>query len=120
MPEPGPLPERTLLRLILREFGGRPGLRLFRNNVGVALYPDGARVVYGLCPGSSDLIGFRTIRITPAMTGQTIAQFVAIEVKGPNTPLTAAQRNFLRAVAEAGGTAVLARALDDVEEAVAC
>ena len=120
MPGAGPLPERTLLRMILREFGGRPGLRLFRNNVGVARYPDGARVAYGLCPGAADLIGFRAIRITPAMSGQSIAQFVAIEVKGPNTPITAGQRNFLRAVATAGGTAVLARALADVGEAVGC
>ena len=112
------IPERMLLRMILREFGSRPGMRLFRNNVGVAVYSDGSRVAYGLCPGSSDLIGFQTIRIAPEMVGQSIAQFIAIEVKGPDTRLRAGQRNFLRVVSEAGGKAVLARSLDDVGEAV--
>ena len=111
--------ERTLLRTILREFGSRPHMRLFRNNVGVAVYPDGSRVAYGLCPGSSDLIGFQTTLITPEMVGQSIARFVAIEVKGPHTRLEAEQRNFLRVVSEAGGTAILARSLDDVGKGTA-
>ena len=111
--------ERTLLRMILREFGSRPHLRLFRNNVGVAVYPDGSRVAYGLCPGSSDLIGFQTILITPEMIGQSIARFLAIEVKGPNTRSRPEQRNFLRVVSEAGGTAILARSLDDVGKGTA-
>ena len=111
--------ERTLLRMILREFGSRPNMRLFRNNVGVAVYPDGSRVAYGLCPGSSDLIGFQTILITPEMIGQSIARFVAIEVKGPNTRSGPEQLNFLRVVSEAGGTAILARSLDDVGKGIA-
>ena len=119
-PTVAPGAEKTLLRTILRQFGSRPDLRLFRNNVGVCQFPDGSRVVYGLCPGSSDLIGFQTIRIAPEMVGQTIAQFLAIEVKGPNTSLRVGQRNFLRVVSEAGGKAVLARSLDDVREAVEC
>ena len=123
MKRPGPgtaaVPERTLLRMILREFGSRPDMRLFRNNVGVAVYPDGSRVAYGLCPGSSDLIGFQAIQITPEMVGQSIARFVAIEVKGPHTRLKAEQRNFLRVVSEAGGTAILARSLDDVSKGTA-
>ena len=111
--------ERTLLRMILREFGSRPHMRLFRNNVGVAVYPDGSRVAYGLCPGSSDLIGFQTILITPEMIGQSIARFVSIEVKGPHTRLKAEQQNFLRVVSKAGGTAIVARSLDDVSKGTA-
>ena len=109
-------PEKRLLRLILRELGARPDLRLFRNNVGVAEYPDGSRVAYGLCPGSADLIGWRIV----AVAGRRIAQFVAIEVKGETAPVRPAQRNFLERVTEAGGVAVLARSLDDVREALRC
>ncbi len=110
--------EKTLLRMVLREFGSRPDIRLFRNNVGVAVYPDGSRVAYGLCPGSSDLIGFQTVCITPEMVGQLIAQFVAIEVKGARTLVGPRQRSFLSVVSDAGGKAILARSLDDVGEAV--
>jgi hypothetical protein len=117
-PIAAPGTEKTLLRTILRQFGSRPDLRLFRNNVGVCQFPDGSRVVYGLCPGSSDLIGFRTIRIAPEMVGCCLARFVAIEVKGPNTPFRDGQRNFLRVVSEAGGIAILARSPTDVKEAL--
>lgn len=108
--------EKTLLRLILREFGTRPGIRLFRNNVGVAEYPDGSRVAYGLCPGAADIIGWRSVEVD----GRTIARFVAIEVKGPRTPLRLSQRVFLDRVAEAGGIALVARSLEDVREALGC
>jgi len=108
--------ERSLLRLILREFGSKPGIRLFRNNVGTALYPDGSRVAYGLCPGAADIIGWQSVEIA----GRTVARFVAIEVKGPRTPLRLAQRAFLDRVAEAGGVAVVARSLEDVREVLGC
>ena len=35
----------------------------------------------GLCKGSSDLIGLRSLEITPELVGQRLAQFVALEVK---------------------------------------
>jgi hypothetical protein len=109
--------EATLLRRILREFGSRPDMRLFRNNVGVAIYPDGSRVAYGLCPGSADLIGWRIVEVE----GQRIARFVAIEVKRPGVPVRRTnQRRFLKAVAEAGGLAIVARSIDDVRRALGC
>jgi hypothetical protein len=117
-PIAAPGTEKTLLRTILRQFGSRPDLRLFRNNVGVCRFPDGSRVVYGLCPGSSDLIEFQTIRIAPEMVGHRLARFVAIEVKGPSGRATDVQRNFLRVVSEAGGIAILARSPMDVKEAL--
>jgi len=119
-PTAGRTPEKTLLRLILREFGARPDIRLFRNNVGVAEYPDGSRVAYGLCPGSADLIGWRTVEITPAMVGSRFARFLAVEIKAPPGRLTEAQRNFLDAVERAGGIAVLARSPENVREALRC
>ena len=121
-PTAGRTPEKTLLRLILREFGARPDIRLFRNNVGVAEYPDGSRVAYGLCPGSADLIGWRTVEITPAMVSSRFARFPAVEIeaeiKAPPGRLTEAPRNFQNAVERAGGIAVLARSPEDVGEAV--
>ena len=120
-PTAGRTPERTLLRLILREFGARrPDMRLFRNNVGVAEDPDGSRVAHGLRPGPADRIGWRTVEIIPAMVGSRFARFLAVEIKAPPGRLTEAQRNFLDAVERAGGIAVLARSPENVREALRC
>jgi hypothetical protein len=120
--------EHEVKAAILKEFGIRSDLRLFNNPVGEAWmgktvsqtngqiilrYP--RRVRFGLVPGSSDLIGFRTVVVTPDMVGQRIAQFVAIETKGPTGRATKDQKNFLRVVDESGGIAVLARNIADVE-----
>ena len=67
--------------------------RLLRNNSGSLQNKVGAWVRYGLGNisqklnkklKSSDLIGWTTITITPAMVGKKVAIFTAIEVK-PNT-----------------------------------
>lgn len=92
------------------------GATTWRNNVGVAVYPDGSRVRYGLCPGSSDLIGLVPVVVTPDMVGRTLAVFVAVETKTPDGQRRAKQRNFIRAVREAGGRAGFATT---PEEAVA-
>jgi hypothetical protein len=98
---------------------GRGPCRLLRNNVGALPAPDGRLVRYGLgqsgasrVVGTSDLIGWRSRVITPDMVGQTIAQFVAIEVKdrGRATP---EQLTWLDAVTRAGGLAGVARSPDD-------
>lgn len=89
--------------------------RLFRNNVGVAVYPDGARVEYGLVAGSSDLIGWSSVVVTPEMVGQRVAIFTAIEVKKPGSYATPAQKNFIRIAREAGGYAGIARSVQDAE-----
>ena len=41
--------------------------RLFRNNTGTLRDQHGRPVSFGLCKGSADLIGYRTITITPDM-----------------------------------------------------
>lgn len=86
--------------------------RLWRNNTGALKDATGRLVRYGLCPGSSDLIGLRQVTITPDMVGQTIAQFVAIEVKdrGRATP---EQERFITMVQQAGGLAGVARSVED-------
>lgn len=93
---------------------GSGAARLFRNNTGALRDAAGRLVRYGLCPGSSDLIGWKTITITPDMVGQQLAQFVAIEVKdrGRATP---EQVRFIEAVQNAGGLAGVARSVDDAQ-----
>lgn len=106
--------ENAVLALILRL--GRGATRLFRNNVGVFLTEDGRRVSTGLCPGSSDLIGWQSIEITPEMVGRRVAVFVAIEAKSPAGRPTREQLAFIAAVRAAGGIAGICRSSDDAEK----
>jgi hypothetical protein len=86
--------------------------RLWRNNVGALRDQRGQLVRYGLCPGSSDLIGYRSIVITPEMVGQRIAVFAAVEVKDQGAP-TEQQQAFIRLIDQAGGLAGVARSVPD-------
>jgi len=96
--------------------------RLFRNNVGVANYttPDGRKqaVKYGLCPGSSDLIGWYPYEIKPEDVGCRVAVFVAVEVKTKRGRVSESQENFLGTVAADGGIAIIARDVDATKAAV--
>jgi hypothetical protein len=83
--------------------------RLWRNNVGALRDQRGQLVRYGL---SSDLIGLRTITITPDMVGQRVAVFSAIEVKDRGRP-TDQQQAFVAMVQQAGGLAGIARSVPD-------
>ena len=108
MTAPRPGAETRFLREILRTFGARPGVRLFRNSVGMVRLPGGGAIPYGLCPGSADLVGWRTLP-------SGVAQFVALEVKAPDGRVAPAQEAFLAAVTRAGGVAAVVRSLADVE-----
>lgn len=94
------------------------GCRLFRNNVGAFTDKRGIPIRFGLCVGSSDLIGYVPVTITEAMIGRTVAVFLAAEVKGPTGKVTPEQANFLARVHGDGGAAVLARSFDDVLKAL--
>lgn len=104
------------------------GLRLFRNNTGtgwtgkilrfsrlqqVLVKPgdvliSGARPLHaGLCVGSSDYIGWKTVTIGPDMVGQKVAIFVGWELKTERGNATEAQKNFAHAVIRAGGLGVI-------------
>ena len=128
--------ETALLKRILI-WATREGFRLFRNAVGLAwvgtlsegpyklsfrnrdtqvveIY-DARPIRYGLCIGSSDLIGWRTLRITEDMVGKRVAQFCALEAKTENmSGPTKEQRNFLQQVAKSGGYAVVVREKDEI------
>jgi len=95
----------------------KAGARTFRNNVGVAKFKgdDGKPryVRYGLCNGSSDVIGLTPIVITPDMVGKTVAVFTAVEVKRPkNKREQEDQQNFVAMVRGRGGIAGFARSVE--------
>lgn len=93
---------------------GRGLVRLFRNNTGALKDQHGRVVTFGLCEGSSDLIGWRTVTITPDMVGRRLAVFVAIEVKDKGRP-TPEQLAFIEVVLAAGGLAGVARSIEEAQ-----
>ena len=105
---------------------------MFRNNVAVSWVGDvtelkdgsvlirNARILHaGLCEGSSDLIGWRSLTITPEMVGERVAVFAALEVKSKTGRATAGQKNFCERVIESGGLAGIVKSLDDAKKALA-
>lgn len=67
----------------------------------------------GLCNGSSDLIGWQSVTVTPEMVGKKVAIFTAIEVKGADGRLTPDQRGFIDRIKADGGCAFMARSDQD-------
>jgi len=105
--------------------------RLFRNNVGEAwqgrairqqdgnvLLLNPSRVVYGLALGSADLIGWRSILITPDMVGCIYAVFSSIEVKAHRGRHEKGQNEWCEAVAQAGGFSGFAHSIEEARSIV--
>lgn len=95
--------ETDLMRACMME-ASRLGAVVWRNNVGVLRDHQGRPVRYGLCVGSSDIIGIYRGR------------FVAIEVKTDSGRLSPDQEKFLQAVSENGGIAGIARGVEDIKK----
>ena len=95
---------------------GRGAVRLWRNNTGALVDQQGRFVRFGLCKGSSDLIGLRSLEITPELVGLRLAQFVALEVKTASGVVSSEQRAFLRFVQELGGVAAVCRSVEEAEQ----
>lgn len=111
--------ETDIQQRIRLALGTSPNLRLFRNQVGCLPDPKTGRPVqFGLARGSADLIGWRTITITPDMVGSRLAVFTSIEVKTPTGRLSPAQHAWLGVVRGAGGIAGVARSVRDANEIV--
>lgn len=104
--------ENDLTRLIQSEHTAG---RLYRNNVG-AVKTENRYIEYGLCRGSSDLIGFTEIIITEDMIGKKIAIFTALEIKNSTGRPSKEQVHFIKKVREAGGISGVVRNLDDYKK----
>jgi len=106
--------ETKIQQEIRLALGQRSDLRLFRNETGKLPDPRTGRwVQFGLAKGSSDLIGFKTVKITPEMIGQEIAQFVSLEIKTERGKLSTIQQNWLQKVKSSGGIVGVARTVKD-------
>jgi hypothetical protein len=107
--------ETDLQQRIRLAVGTLTGLRLWRNNSGKLPDPRTGRwVQFGVAsPGGSDLIGYRTITITPDMVGQQVAVFTAIEIKTSAGRATPAQQHFIDHIRKAGGIAAIVRSTAD-------
>jgi hypothetical protein len=106
--------ETILQQQIRLALGTNPEARLYRNQVGSLPDPRTGRLVtFGLARGSADLIGWRTVTITPAMVGTRLAVFTSIEVKVPKGRVRPEQQAWIEAVQGAGGIAGIARSVDD-------
>ena len=94
----------------------RSGANMYRNNIGLAWTGPNRDmpVKYGLCVGSSDLIGYTPVVITQDMVGETIAVFTAVETKRPKGgKRTPEQVNFVGRVLESGGFAGFATSVTE-------
>ncbi len=111
--------ETTLQQQIRLAVGTRPDTRLFRNQVGSLPDPRTGRLVtFGLARGSADLIGWRTITVTPDMVGRRLAVFCSIEIKTATGRIRPEQQAWLGVVQGAGGIAGVARSVADAELAL--
>lgn len=81
----------------------------FRQRDGSVLVRNPRRLRAGLHPGSSDIIGWTPVEVTPDMVGKKLAVFTAIEVKTASGRASKEQLNFLKMVREAGGLSGIAR-----------
>lgn len=87
---------------------------IFRNHCGALKDSRTNRLVtFGLSPGSPDLVGWKTVEITPDMVGQQVAVFCGIEIKTPTGTLRDDQAHWLDRLSKAGGIAGVARSIED-------
>ena len=96
---------QKLIMLSISEYGST----VWRNNTGVLKNEAGIPIRFGLCVGSSDLVGITPVTITQDMVGKTVGVFTAVEVKTPKGRTSPEQDRFLEAVRNAGGIAGVAR-----------
>lgn len=100
--------ESEIQAAIRTALGRLPDFLCWRNHVGALDDARGRRHVFGLCPGSSDLIGL----LMPA------GRFVALEIKTPDGRLRPEQRAWLALIRRGGGFAAVVRSPADALAAI--
>ena len=93
---------------ILKAVGQRSDAVVWRNNTGSLPVHTGRRVKYGLCVGSSDLIGI----LRPS------GRFFAFEVKTATGKASREQDMFIDLVRTMGGIALVVRSAEDAMSAL--
>lgn len=82
----------------------------------------GTPIRFGLYPGSADLIGWKTMKVSDLVARgvEEVAVFLSIEVKRPGENLEASQGVWHEAVKRGGGLSPSpARSVEDVTRALA-
>ena len=99
--------ESQILAAILREFGSRTDMRLWRQNTGAAKDPRTGQVIRFGIKGQADLSGI--------LQG---GRRIEIECKTATGRQTKEQKAWQRMIEKMGGLYVLARGVEDVERAL--
>lgn len=109
--------------LIAMGQAGTYGLRVNSGNFwgGEILSHDGKMLllknptkIQGAPAGTSDIIGCKTVLITPQMVGKNIGQFVCFEVKVPGQNAKKHQENYLMMMRSRGAITGVVRSSEDV------
>lgn len=101
--------ESHILYSILNAWGSHPRLRIARINTGMAYPPNSKRLVKFGVPGTADIVGL----IAP--TGRLLM----IEVKTAKGKQREDQITMQRVITSMGGLYLVARSVDDVDQALA-
>ena len=106
-------PETKIQNKIMVDMS-KKGYLVWRNQVGLFKTMDGRTVNIGI-KGSSDLMAIKPTVITPDMVGQTVAVFVAVEVKTATGQQSEPQKKWQKAVEKLGVKYIIARCEDDID-----
>ena len=106
-------PETNIMNKIMIKMSQK-GYLIWRNQVGLFKTLDGRTVNIGI-KGSSDLMAVKPTVITPEMVGQTLAVFVAVEVKAATGRQSEPQKKWQKAVEKLGVKYILARSENDID-----
>ena len=106
-------PETKIQNKIMMDMS-KKGYLVWRNQVGLFKTMDGRTVNIGI-KGSSDLMAVKPTVITPDMVGQTLAVFVAVEVKTATGRQSEPQKKWQKAVEKLGVKYILARSENDID-----
>ena len=92
---------------------GYTGSEIVKLPLGRILIKNARPFSTGLPVGTSDIIGAVPVTVTPDMVGQTVAIFIAIEVKTGTGRVRPEQQNFLDVMRSAGARSGVARSPED-------
>lgn len=98
--------ETVIQRRIREALNAMPGVRVFRNNVGLGRTLRGTKIRFGLSAGSADLVGI------------VDGRFFAIEVKTPVGKLSPKQKLWAAAIRRLGGFIDTGRSVDAAKACV--